>query len=127
MRPGWTTPFLDGTGWKGTDALKARMEGWVLEIGSLGMAVRDYEIPSAEPVVGKVSGVGYVTNTSGTYFNLRNYQPASLPEPFTHLLERAMTGDELSFKALYLMVFNDPEQYGEWRPTVEALKETYGG
>lgn len=134
IRAGWTTAYYDGSGWTGKDTIQAREQGWHLNIGAFGMAVGEVGLFNKSP-----KGLKYLVNGSGATFNglavpavssrmtisTINDVPLRNPESFARLLERAMCGEELSFKALYLMVYNDSERYGEWAKTVEALKPQY--
>lgn len=104
MRPGWVTPYIDDTGWTGTDSVVSKLGNWNLVIGALGIAVQ----------------------SGGDRLWIGAYGlPAIDREAFACLLERAMAGDKLSFKALYLMVYNDSARYGEYAPTVQALLPQY--
>ncbi len=102
MRPGWVREYYDGSGWTGKNEVESRQNGWSLLITMDGIAAVD----------------GGFTNTTSEH--LSNPHTAD----FAHLLERAMTGCQLSFKALFLMAYNDP-RYSEYRDTVEALRPTY--
>lgn len=127
IRKGWTTPyFKDGSGWTGQDELESRQNGWWLRIEDEGILVGGGVTLGGAEVREDTSvprnTVYLVPN--GTFY-VTNHQTSQEKQNFNRLLERAMTGDELSYKALYLMVYNDPEVYGEFAKTVEALKETY--
>ncbi len=115
MRPGWTTPYLDGTGWKGIDEVMSLEGGWHLDIGSLGISVREGTVRQRDTQ----AFIPSMRPPSATH-----YGPAIDDEAFARLMERSMTGDEISYKALYLMVYNDP-RYAEYREVVEALKDNY--
>ncbi len=107
MKPGWTTPYVDGSGWRGMDSVQAQIEGWRLEIGTFGIAVRDFARHRQTSLMNTIS------------------TPPIDREAHAHLLERALTGSEAAYKALYLMVGND-ERYAEYADTVKALAPTYG-
>jgi hypothetical protein len=112
LRPGWTTPyFKDGSGWTGMDEVMSREDGWHLFIDALGIAVREGTIPI--DIFSPIPRGGSPT-----------YTPHCEDEHFSRLLERAMSGSELAYKALYLMVYNDP-RYEEYKQVVEALKDNY--
>lgn len=102
----------DGSGWTGSDAIKARVDGWELEVQPEGLAPHD------------------ITYKYADQYPVQAFFQASKPiydkEGFAHLLERAITGDKLSIKALYLMVYNDPQHYSEFKDTVDELQKTYG-
>lgn len=100
MRPGWVTPYIDGSGWTGSDAVRSQENGWLLAIDSFGIAV--------------IEGVR-VPFLQGAF-----RAPPQEPNDLARLIERAMIGDELSIKALYLMVGNDP-RYAEYADLVKAL------
>jgi hypothetical protein len=108
------------------DALQAKEQRWVLEIRALGMAVGDLppSVSLADTYAKCPKGLPYLVSNSGFMVGYNFNIPEIDPEALNHLIERVMTGDELSYKALYLMVYNDPERYSEWRQLVESLKPT---
>lgn len=131
MKPGWTTPFTDGSGWRGVDAVVAQSEGWTLDIAAFGIAVRRLGRAKAVEPMRVVSSSSYVTSGGVTRGSVGyaiapqfNEVPTLHKEDFTYLLELALTGNKTAYKALYLMVGND-SRYSEYADTVKALSENY--
>lgn len=118
MFPGWTTPWYeDGSGWTASDEFSAREEGWNLLIAD------DNITPYSLPLVD-----ASVTKSSTTYLSqgLYSWKPLTFDasEFMPKLLEKAMTGDKLAYKALYLMAYND-RRWRDYIPTVKALRSDY--
>ncbi len=96
-----------GTGWLPSDHIHAVEQGWRLHVGSIGLAIQS------------------VNSLRRSYQAMpHGYAPLSEEVALSALVERAMMGEELSYKALYLMTMND-NRYSEWMPLVEKLKSQY--
>lgn len=96
--PGMIREFTDGSGWTGADTVKAKLEGWGLHVGAAGV------LPVRR--IGKSNEFGTTTD--------------ALPI----VLEQALSGNQLAYKALYLMSYND-SRYAEFIPAVIEMGKTY--
>lgn len=117
IRPGWTTPWYeDGSGWTASDEFSAREEGWNLLIND--DQITPYATPmTALPGVAAIKPMG-----QGVY----SWKPLTYDatEFMPKLLEKAMTGSKLAYKALFLMAYND-RRWRDYIPTVKALRSDY--
>ena len=128
IRPGWVSGYPPtGDGWNASDVINSREQGWYLDIGDFGIAVVEgTRLPKLQDYY--QNGDGFVTlsvnGLSPTLTSQNLGHPMSTPNAMAKLVEQALTGNKLAFKALYLMVAND-SRYSEYQELVQTLLPQY--